>query len=85
MSCIPLDRTCREVVELVTDHLEARVSAEDGIRLELHLVYCDACGNYSGRPVVVVAPRQPPGSEDKTERQYYAGCPPSGRGSAIPA
>jgi anti-sigma factor RsiW len=46
MNRIPLDLTCREVVELVTDYLEGRLSAEDRTRFELHLVYCDACRTY---------------------------------------
>ncbi len=46
MNRIPLDLTCREVVELVTDYLEARLPADERTRFELHLVYCDACRTY---------------------------------------
>jgi anti-sigma factor RsiW len=40
------DLSCRELVELVTDYLEARLSLEDRTRLELHLGYCDWCRTY---------------------------------------
>jgi hypothetical protein len=46
MNRMPLDLTCREVVELVTDYLEAGLSSEDRTRFELHLVYCDGCRTY---------------------------------------
>jgi predicted anti-sigma-YlaC factor YlaD len=43
-----LDRelTCFEVVELVTDYLERRLSPRDAERFEEHLAFCDGCGNY---------------------------------------
>lgn len=37
---------CRELVELVTDYLEDRLSPEDRARFEAHLVECDACRLY---------------------------------------
>jgi hypothetical protein len=40
------DLSCRELVELVTDYLEARLSVEDRTRFELHLCYCDWCRTY---------------------------------------
>ncbi len=40
------DLTCRELVELVTDYLEERLSAEDRVRFELHLGYCAWCRTY---------------------------------------
>lgn len=46
MNRTPVDLTCREVVELVTDYLEARLSGEDRTRFELHLVYCSPCRTY---------------------------------------
>ncbi len=46
MNRIPLDLTCREMVELVTDYLEARLPIDDRTRFELHLVYCAACRTY---------------------------------------
>lgn len=44
-SAVP-DLTCRELVELVTDYLEARLSIEDRTRFELHLAYCAWCRTY---------------------------------------
>jgi len=40
------DLTCKELVELVTDYLEGRLSADDRTRFELHLTYCDWCRTY---------------------------------------
>jgi anti-sigma factor RsiW len=37
---------CREMVELVTDYLEGRLSAADHERFEAHLAKCDACTAY---------------------------------------
>jgi anti-sigma factor RsiW len=37
---------CRELVELVTDYLEDRLSPEDRVRFEAHLAACDACRAY---------------------------------------
>jgi hypothetical protein len=38
--------TCAEVVELVTEYLEDRLSPGDVERFEEHLVFCDGCENY---------------------------------------
>jgi hypothetical protein len=38
--------TCVEIVELITDYLEERLSVEETERFELHLVFCDGCQNY---------------------------------------
>ena len=40
------DLSCRELVELVTEYLEGRLSVEERTRFELHLGYCDWCRNY---------------------------------------
>jgi anti-sigma factor RsiW len=40
------DLSCRELVELVTDYLEAKLSTEDRTRFEMHLTYCDSCRTY---------------------------------------
>jgi hypothetical protein len=40
------DLSCRELVEIVTDYLEARLSVEDRTRFELHLGYCEWCRTY---------------------------------------
>ena len=37
---------CRELVELVTDYLEDRLSPDDRSRFEEHLVQCEACRAY---------------------------------------
>lgn len=38
--------TCQELVELVTDYLENRLSRADRLRFEQHLVGCEGCFNY---------------------------------------
>lgn len=38
--------TCRELVELVTDHLDGALSPEDRARFEAHLAGCDDCTAY---------------------------------------
>jgi hypothetical protein len=35
--------TCQEVVELVTDYLEAELPAEQAALFEMHLNFCDGC------------------------------------------
>jgi anti-sigma factor RsiW len=37
---------CRELVELVTDYLEDRLSPVDRARFEAHLAECEACRMY---------------------------------------
>jgi anti-sigma factor RsiW len=37
---------CRELVELVTDYLEGRLSAVDRERFDAHIAGCDACTTY---------------------------------------
>lgn len=37
---------CRELVELVTDYLEDRLSPRDKSRFEEHLAQCEACRTY---------------------------------------
>jgi len=52
---------CQEVVELVTDHLEGRLSAGRRARLELHLRSCPGCRAYLAqvRALVRAAGRLP--------------------------
>ena len=38
--------TCQELVELVTDHLEGRLSLPDALRFQLHLGICRHCRAY---------------------------------------
>jgi anti-sigma factor RsiW len=37
---------CRELVELITDYLEDRLSTVDRARFEAHLAECEACRCY---------------------------------------
>jgi anti-sigma factor RsiW len=37
---------CRELVELITDYLENRLSPRDRARFEAHLVGCEPCRTY---------------------------------------
>jgi anti-sigma factor RsiW len=45
-SRVPDQPTCREIVELITDYLEARLPLQARTRLEQHLVFCDWCRVY---------------------------------------
>jgi anti-sigma factor RsiW len=40
------EMSCRELVELVTDHLEDRLSLRDRARFEAHLAECEDCETY---------------------------------------
>jgi anti-sigma factor RsiW len=40
------DMACREVVEVVTDYLEGKLSGRDRRLLERHLTACDGCDAY---------------------------------------
>jgi anti-sigma factor RsiW len=44
----PMDRelTCKELVDLVTDYLEQRLSAPDRARFDEHLAACPYCTTY---------------------------------------
>jgi anti-sigma factor RsiW len=42
----PDDLSCKELVELVTNYLEDRLSASDRARFEMHLSYCAWCRVY---------------------------------------
>jgi anti-sigma factor RsiW len=37
---------CRDLVELITDYLEDRLSPVDRARFEAHLAACEACRTY---------------------------------------
>jgi anti-sigma factor RsiW len=37
---------CRDLVELITEYLEDRLSPRDRARFEAHLADCDACRTY---------------------------------------
>lgn len=40
------DLSCQELVELVTEYLEGRLSRRDRRRFEKHLSACDGCSRY---------------------------------------
>ena len=40
------DLACRELVELVTDYLEGRLSAREYYQFEAHLALCEGCRTY---------------------------------------
>jgi anti-sigma factor RsiW len=42
----PVDLTCRELVELVTDYLEGVLPAAERLRFEAHLAECPYCQTY---------------------------------------
>jgi anti-sigma factor RsiW len=37
---------CRELVELITEYLEDRLSPRDRVRFDAHLAECEACRRY---------------------------------------
>ena len=41
-----IEMPCRELVELVTDYLEDRLSPRDRLRFEAHLADCEHCTTY---------------------------------------
>lgn len=41
-----VDLSCGELVELVTDYLEGRLTGESRVRFERHLDDCAGCRNY---------------------------------------
>ena len=46
--------TCKELVELVTDYFEDRLTTEENTRLELHVCSCTGCRAYLGQMRVLV-------------------------------
>ncbi len=47
--------TCQEVVEVVTDYLESRMSPEDVAIFEAHLDLCDGCKWYVEQMRITIA------------------------------
>jgi anti-sigma factor RsiW len=47
--------SCQEVVEVVTDYLEGRLSPEDAAIFEAHLAICDGCQWYLDQMRITVA------------------------------
>ena len=46
---IESEPTCKELVELVTDYFEDRLTTEENTRLELHVCSCTGCRAYLGQ------------------------------------
>ena len=42
----PHDMMCQELVEVLTEYLDATLGAHDRARLEAHLTVCDDCREY---------------------------------------
>ncbi len=42
----PRDVACRELVELVTEHLEGALPPDEVLAVEAHLVECAGCARY---------------------------------------
>jgi anti-sigma factor RsiW len=61
---------CKELVELVTDYLEERLSAPDRARFEAHLAGCGGCRAYLDqmRQTIRALGRLPAESIDPTAR-----------------
>ena len=47
--------SCQEVVEVITDYLERRLSPEDVAIFEAHLALCDGCQWYLDQMRITIA------------------------------
>jgi anti-sigma factor RsiW len=47
--------SCQEVVEVITDYLEGKLSPEDVAILEAHLALCDGCQWYLDQMRITIA------------------------------
>jgi anti-sigma factor RsiW len=47
--------SCQEVVEVITDYLEGKLSPEDAAILEAHFVICDGCQYYLDQMRITIA------------------------------
>ena len=47
--------SCQEVVEVVTDYLEGKLSPEDAAIFEAHLAICDGCQYYLEQIRITIA------------------------------
>jgi len=45
-AAVASELTCKELVELVTDYFEDRLTTEENVRLELHVCTCTGCRVY---------------------------------------
>ena len=51
----PDDLSCQELVELITDHLEDALSADDRARFDRHLATCPNCRTYLDQMRLTIA------------------------------
>ena len=47
--------SCQEVVEVITDYLEGKLSPEDVATFEAHLAICDGCQWYLDQMRITIA------------------------------
>ena len=47
--------SCQEVVEVVTDYLEGKLSPEDAAIFDAHLALCDGCQFYLDQMRITIA------------------------------
>jgi anti-sigma factor RsiW len=47
--------SCQEVVEVITDYLEGKLSSEDVAIFEAHLAICDGCQWYLDQMRITIA------------------------------
>jgi anti-sigma factor RsiW len=47
--------SCQEVVEVITDYLEGRLSREEVAILEAHFALCDGCQRYLDQMRITIA------------------------------
>jgi len=67
--------SCQELVELVTDYLEADLPEPDRIRLEEHIAGCDGCRDYIEQirtTVALTSEARPPGLTPQAEEALLA-------------
>jgi predicted anti-sigma-YlaC factor YlaD len=62
MTALP-EMPCQELVEVITDYLEAAIEQRDRRRFEAHLAECEACRDYleQFRQTIALAGRVEPG------------------------
>ncbi len=51
----PDDLSCQELVELITDHLEDALSADDRTRFDRHLATCPHCRAFLDQMRLTIA------------------------------
>ena len=51
----PDELSCRELIELITDHLEDALSADDRARFDRHLATCPRCRAYLDQMRLTIA------------------------------